>query len=66
MCTEKAFGSGYMSLRERMYFIIFAYYANIKVFHFVYFLLFFIYLYASFPFEFIYMFYLYVLFLCSV
>ena len=55
-----------MSLRERMYFIIFVYYANIKVFHFVYFLLFFIYLYASFPFEFIYMFYLYVLFLCSV
>ena len=48
ICTEKAFGSGYMGLRERMYFIIFVYYANIKVFHFIYFSLTFIYLYVSF------------------
>ena len=48
ICTEKAFGSGYMGLRERMYFIIFVYYPNIKVFHFIYFSLFFIYSYVSF------------------
>ena len=42
----KAFGSGYMGLRERMYFINFVYYINIKVFHFIYFSLFlFIYLF---------------------
>ena len=32
MGTEKDFGKGYMGLRERMYFISFVYYANIKVF----------------------------------
>ena len=48
ICTEKAFRSGYMGLRERMYFIIFDYYANMKVFHFIYFSLFFIYLHVSF------------------
>ena len=48
ICTEKAFGSGYMGLRERMYFIIFVYYPNIKVFHFIYFSSFFIYFYVSF------------------
>ena len=42
----KAFGTGYMGLRERMYFINFVYYINIKVFHFIYFSLFlFIYLF---------------------
>ena len=35
-----AIGSGYMGLSERMYFIIFVYYVNIKVFHFIYFSLF--------------------------
>ena len=44
ICTEKAFGSEYMGLRERMYFIRFAYYANIKVFHFIYLFFHFIYM----------------------
>ena len=38
----------YMGLRENMYFLIFVYYANIKVFHFIYCSLFFIYLNVSF------------------
>ena len=38
-----------MGLRECMYFIIFVYYENIKVFYFIYFSLLFIYLYM-FPF----------------
>ena len=44
----KSLREWYTGLRERMYFIIFVYYANIKVFHIVYFSLFFIYLYVSF------------------
>ena len=40
ICTEKAFGSGYMGLHECIYFIIFVYHVNIKVFHFIYFSLF--------------------------
>ena len=35
-----------MGLRERMYFILFVYYVNIKVFHFTYFSLFLLYLYV--------------------
>ena len=46
--TEKAFGSGYIGLRERMYFILFVSYANIEVFHFIHFSLCSIYLYVSF------------------
>ena len=37
-------------IRERVSFILFVYYANIKVFHFFYFSLIFIYLYVSFLF----------------
>ena len=37
-----------MGIRERIYLIIFVYYANIKVFHFIIFSLFFIYLDVSF------------------
>ena len=40
MGTEKDFGKGYMGLRERMNFTSFVYYANIKVFYFIYFSLF--------------------------
>ena len=38
-----------MGLCERMYFIIFVYYPNIKVFHFIYFSLFFICCFLMFP-----------------
>ena len=41
-------GMYFMWLREGMYFIPFVYYANNKVFHFIYFPLFFIYLYFPF------------------
>ena len=37
-----------MGLREHMYFIIFVYYPNITVFHFIYFSLLFIYFYVPF------------------
>ena len=48
ICMEKVFGNEYIGLRERMYFIIFVYYAKIKVLHFIQFSLFFVYLYVSF------------------
>ena len=38
-----------MGLRERMYFIIFVYYANIQVFHFFLFFIYFLFIYM-FPF----------------
>ena len=47
---EKIFGSLYTGLRGHVCFIIVVYYALIKVFHLIYFLLFFIYLYVSFLF----------------
>ena len=47
---EKTFGSLYTGLRGQLCFIIVVYYAVIKVFHLIYFLLFFIYLYVSFLF----------------
>ena len=38
--ARKRPSEGYMGLRERIYFTLFVYYANIKVFHVIYFLLF--------------------------